>query len=181
MIKYVIDDTFVDQDRPDDIYGAERYLSCGCGNYVYLRFDIRDIDLFTLHEVEKVTVGIAVGFNNTSQKPYGFASIYPMATWEDSFWQEETMTYNTRVKAGNVPLYEIYDITFDLDRNLYFNVTNDFLRCVRMSYDYYSVMIYCTITNMNWPGYFYSKELNLDYPEYNNAATPALAIKYQPK
>jgi len=49
-----------------------------------------------------------------------------------------------------------------------------------MSYDYYSVMIYCTITNMNRPGYFYSKELNLDYPEYNNAATPTLTIKYQP-
>lgn len=178
-IKYVCDDAYVDVAHPDAKSGDELNLFTGPGYYTYLRFDIRDIynyiNRYNLSSIEKVEIRLAKGYNNTVTKPIGTTALYGIS-WSESSWFEELISYNTRPQYGN-KIAEVQNITFDIDGVVAFNVMTDFLNCVQL-HTHYSVMVSTPSPNVGSYCSFYSKELKDRYPEYGDAATPVLWIKY---
>jgi hypothetical protein len=179
-IKYVCDDAYVREEYPDEKYGTEPILCTGPGYYIYLRFNIEDIfnyiDRGKLSSIEEVEIRLAKGYNNTAQKPIGTTELYGISG-DETLWVEELVTYNTKPKNGN-KIAEVKDITYDIDGVVVFDVKTDFLNCVQL-HNYYSVMVSTPSLSVFSSSYFYSKELKVLYPEYGDAATPVLWIKYK--
>lgn len=181
-IKYVCDDAFVDGAYPDKKCGNEVNLFTGPGYYTYLRYDIRDIfnyiNRYNLSSIEKVEIRLAKGYNNTVVKPIGTTVLYGIS-WSETLWYEELITYNIRPQYGN-KIAEKQNITFDVDGVVAFDVKTDFLNCVQIQ-GYYSAMVSTPSPSVNSNCGFYSKELKVLYPQYGDAATPVLWIKYKAK
>jgi hypothetical protein len=181
-IKYVCDDAYVDATHPDEKCGNEVNLFTGPGYYTYLRFDIRDkynyLNQYNLSSIEKVEIRLAKGYNNTAVKPIGTTILYGIS-WSETSWYEELITYNIKPKYGN-KIAEVQNITFDIDGVVAFDVKSDFLNCVQL-HSYYSVMVSTPSPSVKSQCSFYSKELKDMYPQYGDAATPVLWIKYKTK
>lgn len=179
-IKSACDDAYVSEEYPDENYGGEAVLETGPGSYTYLRFDIQDIsdyiDIYNLASVEKVEIRLIVGYNNTLKKPVGTTEMYGMS-WDDSFWVEEYITYNTKPDVQE-KIAEVKDITFEITGSAVFDVKKDFLSRL---YDHYSVMIHTPSPTINSSCYFYSKELKDYLSEYAEYDAPYLWIKYWPE
>lgn len=179
-IRYVSDDAYVSKEYPDKNYGASPNLYTGPGNYSYLRFDIRDIfnylDKNNLSTIQKVEIRLMKGYQNSIVKPVGTTEMYGLSL-NGTSWLEELITFNTRPQYRN-KITEVQNITFDVNGVVAFNVKEDFLNCVQL-YNYYSVMLSTPHLSVSSNGYFYSKELKNLYPEYADAATPALYIEYK--
>jgi len=181
-IKYVCDDAYVDAAHPNEKCGNEANLFTGPGYYTYLRFDIKDIfnyiDRYNLSSIEKVEIRLAKGYNNTSTKPVGTTMLNGIS-WSETLWYEELITYNIKPQYGD-KIAEVQNITFDVDGVVAFNVKTDFLNCIQIQ-NFYSVMVSTPAPSVNSHCSFYSKELKDIYPQYGNAATPVLWIKYKSK
>jgi hypothetical protein len=181
-IKYVCDDAYVDATNPNAKCGNEVNLFTGPGYYTYLRFDLGDIfnyiNRFNLISIEKVEIRLAKGYNNTAVKPIGTTALYGIS-WSETLWYEELITYNISPQYGN-KIAEKQNITFDVDGVVAFDVKTDFLNCVQIQ-GYYSIMVSTSSPSVNSRCSFYSKELKDKYPEYGDAATPVLWIKYKSK
>lgn len=179
-IKYVCDDAYVNEEYPDENYGDELNLFTGPGYYTYLRFDVYDIfdyiDRYNLNSIEKVEIRMEKGFNNTAQKPIGTTEVYGIP-WNDNLWFESLINYNHRPQPED-KIAEAHNLTFEVSGGVIFDVKEDFLNKVQVI-EYYSVMISTPEPDINSACFFYSKELNNLHPEYEDAATPVLWIKYK--
>jgi hypothetical protein len=181
-IKYVCDDAYVDEAYPDKKCGNEAVLSTGPGYFTYLRFDIEDIynyiNRYNLSSIEKVEIRLAKAYNNTAVKPIGTTELFGIS-WDETLWYEELITYNIRPQYSN-KIAEVQNITFDVGGVVAFDVKTDFLNCIQLQH-YYSVMMSTPSPSVNSYCGFYSKELKDEYPQYGDAATPVLWIKYNSK
>jgi len=179
-VKYVCDDAYVSEEYPDENYGDEPNLATGPGYYAYLRFDIQDvsdyINMNNLSSIEDVEIRMAKGYNNTAVKPIGTTLVYGIS-WGETLWMEEFINYNDMPQHEG-EIVELQDIIFEVDGIVAFNVKDDFLHKVQV-HNYYCVMITTPAPNVNSACSFYSKELGVIYPEYGDAATPVLWIKYK--